>query len=162
VISRDIHVITSGVSCVDASLPRGPGKLFDCKCILLYWTGDYPAQASVSGTHSKTCHWCAFKSSPAPECTRRAWGSYRRYLPQGHPFRRASARFGPVENRPSPEPRTHNDFVQQGQANQRHDVRFRRGEPGVWKKDYPYKAGGCSCKRYAIITLRFKHHVIFT
>jgi hypothetical protein len=54
----------AGIQTIDASIPRGVrGRLFTCHVLLLYWTGDYPAQAKVSGTHDKTCHWCTYDLS---------------------------------------------------------------------------------------------------
>ena len=61
-----------GFTVVDSTIPKGqPGHLFRCKCILLYFTGDYPALAKASGTHDKCCHWCEYKSEPSPETNRR-------------------------------------------------------------------------------------------
>lgn len=131
---------------VDASVPRGyPGHRFTCRSILLYWTGDYPAQAAVSGTHSKTCHWCKLKSAPAPEITRRVWGDYRTFLPEDHRLRGPSAQFGPAETRPPQPSRTHEEFVQQGKANERHHALLQDPDArknGIYKKDYPYKTTG--------------------
>jgi hypothetical protein len=77
----------NGVPTTDFSYPEGaPGRKFRCHVMLLFWTGDYPAQALVSGTHSKTCHWCTLKSTHAPEVSRRCWGDYRCYLPDNHPL----------------------------------------------------------------------------
>ena len=118
---------------MDASIPRGqPHRHFRCKCVLLYWTGDYPAQAKVSGTHDKTCHWCVHKSTHAPEVNRRCWGSYRQFLPDGHHFRDAGP-FGEVESRPIPRPRNHDGFVADAEANVNHTG---------YKKDAPYKHTG--------------------
>lgn len=70
-----------GVRTVDASVPPSrPGRIFRCRVCLLLWTGDYPAQAAVSGTHSKCCHWCNYKSVHTPEVNRQCWGDYRRFL----------------------------------------------------------------------------------
>lgn len=70
---------------VDHSVRVGQsGRRFRCKAILLFWTGDYPAQAKVSGTHAKVCHWCSMKSKHAPEINRRCWDDFRRYL-RTHP-----------------------------------------------------------------------------
>jgi hypothetical protein len=71
---------TLGIKTIDASVPRGDGRLFRCHVILLFWTGDYPAQASVSGMNSKRCHWCTLKAEHAPEVTRMMWRGMRRYL----------------------------------------------------------------------------------
>ena len=109
-----------------------PDYTFQCRVILLYWTGDYPALALVSGTHSKMCHWCRMVSVHSPEITRRCWCDYRRYLPSDHPWRRHGA-FGAPETRPSPEPRNHPGYVADAVANINH-----RG----YKKDRPYKTTG--------------------
>jgi hypothetical protein len=85
-----LHAYTRGIKATDASVPVGcPGRVFRCHAALLYWTGDYPAQAAVSGMHSKCCHWCTMKSKPAPEVTRRLFNEFRRYLrksPKLHTF----------------------------------------------------------------------------
>ena len=124
---------TKGVTVCDATVAVShPDYVFQCRVILLYWTGDYPAQAAVSGTHSKTCHWCRHKSVHAPEINRRCWCDYRRFLPEGHELRQ-HASFGPPEHLPPPEPRDHDSFVADAVAN----LRWR----GT-KKDAPYKATG--------------------
>jgi hypothetical protein len=70
-----------GYKVTDASVAPGePGRSFRCHVCLLFWTGDYPAQASVSGMHSKCCHWCDTKSKHAPEVNRRMWNEARRFL----------------------------------------------------------------------------------
>ena len=110
-----------GVRVTDATIPKGhDGHQFNCRVCLLFWTGDYPAQAAVSGTHSKTCHWCHHKSQSAPEISRRTWGEYRRFLPDEHPMRRRSGFFGPTEQRPPPVTRTHDSFVNDGKRNVEH------------------------------------------
>ena len=122
-----------GVRVSDYAAPTGSvDRRFWCRACLLYWCGDYPAQALVSGTHSKTCHWCTLKSVHAPEVSRRCWGTYRRYLPSDHPFR-VNPDFGCVEERPAPATRTHAEFVEDARANER------------WRganKDAPYKSSG--------------------
>ena len=84
VVAGMTALAAAGVPCVDASVVQpGPGlprKHFRCHCCLLFWTGDYPAQAKVSGMHDKCCHWCEVKSAPAPEINRRVWTGQRRYL----------------------------------------------------------------------------------
>ena len=78
VIVNDLRAAyVPGVRCLDASIPRGvaggtrmygtyhtnthtntqshtSGRRFDCKALLLYWCGDYPAQAKVSPSFSLT------------------------------------------------------------------------------------------------------------
>lgn len=125
---------THGISTTDFSYDEGaPGRKFRCKVILLFWTGDYPAQALVSGTHSKTCHWCTLKSTAAPEITRRCWGDYRCYLPDSHPMRR-DATYGRPETRPPPPSRTHEDFFTHGRAQEEYkgpEVRSPYKESGI-------------------------------
>jgi len=87
----------------------------------------------VSGTHSKTCHWCTFKSTHAAEVNRQCWGEYRRFLPKPHDYRDASATFGPLEDRDPPPVRTHEQFVADAIANETHVG---------YKKDRPYKTTG--------------------
>jgi hypothetical protein len=109
-----IGAYKDGVVCVDSTIARdSPGRVFRCRVCLLFWTGDYPAQAAVSGTHSKTCHWCNKKSETSPETSRRVWAGYREYLPFGHEMRDASAFYGPEENGNPPTPRTHDEFAKQ-------------------------------------------------
>jgi hypothetical protein len=110
-----------------------PLDVYMCvQVILLFWTGDYPALALVSGTHSKTCHWCHYMSAHAPEVSRRCWGDYRCFLPGQHPFRR-NANYGPVENGPPPATRTQEDFIRDGLASEAY-----RGP----KSRAPYKTSG--------------------
>ena len=66
-----------GETVVDSTRSLGdPDRVFRCRVMLLYFTGDYPAIAAVSGTHSKTCHWCEHKSSAAPEVNRRRFDQH--------------------------------------------------------------------------------------
>ena len=124
---------TKGVVAADTSIGAGQADhLFRCRVMLLFWTGDYPAQALSSGTHSKTCHWCTHKSVHAPEVNRRCWCDYRRFLPADHELR-MHARYGAPETRPPPDPRTHAGFVADAVENVTH-----RG----FKKDAPYKRSG--------------------
>lgn len=70
-----------GVFCTDSSIPRGLGRRhFFCRCILLCWTGDYPAQAACAGMQSKCCHWCEFKGSYVAAVNRTCWQDHRRFL----------------------------------------------------------------------------------
>ena len=121
-----------------------PNREFNCKCILPLWTGDYPGQAAVSGTHSKCCHWCTAKSSAAPEVNRRVWDGYRSHLPARHPMREPSGFYDSRDDNPVPPVRTHAQYVSDGLANQAHRDRLLDGGPearrlGIFKKDYPYK-----------------------
>ena len=124
---------TEGVTACDSTVPiTSLDYVFQCRVILLYWTGDYPAQAMISGTHSKTCHWCRHKSCHAPEINRRCWCDYRRYLPEGHTLRTHGS-FGVPEHLPPPSARDHAGFVDDALANRRHT--------GA-KKYAPYKSTG--------------------
>lgn len=128
-----VQAYREGIAVTDYSMARGsPGRKFRCKVMMLFWTGDYPAQALVSGTHSKTCHWCRMKSVHAPEINRRCWCDYRRYLPSDHPMRK-HADYGKVETRSPPTLRTHKKFVKDACANMQH-----RG----YKSHAPYKTTG--------------------
>ena len=70
-----------GIFTTDSTVSPGrPGRHFRCKCVLLFWTGDYPAQALVSGMHSKCCHWCHFKGDYIPEVNRKCWLDHRQCL----------------------------------------------------------------------------------
>jgi hypothetical protein len=111
------------------------GRVFVCKGILLNWNGDYPAQTKCAGTHDKVCHWCSYKSEPAPEINRRKWASFRRWLPAQHPYR-TDGRFGPTESQRPPEHRTHQGYIDDGTAQQEH-VKARRP-----KTSAPYKTTG--------------------
>jgi hypothetical protein len=141
-----LHAYSPGVRVLDASVPSGhEGRHFRCKCLLLFWTGDYPAQSSVTGQHSKTCHWCQKKSTAAPEVSRRVWDGYRQYLPMNHPWRKASAKFGKAETREPIPPRTHEEFVDSAKSNARHLALLRLPDArsnGYFKKDLPYKTTG--------------------
>jgi hypothetical protein len=87
-----VHV---GIPTIDSTRALDdPGRHFVCKGILLNWNGDYPAQSKCAGTHDKVCHWCTYKSEPAPEINRRKWGSFRQWLPPDHRYR-TDNRFGP-------------------------------------------------------------------
>ena len=138
-----LRVYYKGVRCEDASIPvHQAGRFFRCKCILLFWTGDYPAQAAVSGTHSKCCHWCTLRAEWTPEITRGCWGGYRRYLPDGHPMKEYSVLMGTAEVREAPAMRTHDEFVAQGLAQESHTG---------YKKDQPWLTTGvkeCSPLRF--------------
>jgi hypothetical protein len=92
-----------------------------CRVCLLCWCGDYPAQAKVSGTHDKICHWCTYKSQPAPEINRQQWCDFRRYLPADHRFRKDVVRFGSVESRPPSALRTHATFLRDAVSQERYN-----------------------------------------
>jgi hypothetical protein len=135
VMTDDLYrAYTHGISTTDFSYSTGElHRRFRVKVILLFWTGDYPALALVSGTHSKTCHWCRMKSTHAPEVSRRCWGDYRCMLPLHHQFRNHGM-YGPPEDRPPPASRTHEEFVASGQANESYNgpkVRAPYKESGI-------------------------------
>lgn len=114
--------------------PGQPGRFFRCRVCLLCWTGDYPALAAVSGTHSKCCHWCTLRSEHAPEISRRAWLGYRRWLPEDDAWREYTPGLFPdAEREPAPPPRTHEQFVDDANAEEGHNG---------YKKDAPYKTTG--------------------
>ena len=146
VVVDDLLGAYKGVPCKDSTvMPGRPQHRFMCRTLLLYWTGDYPAVSAVSGTHSKTCHWCRKKSSAAPEVQRRIWDGYRKYLPAGHALRSASAFNGPQEDDPPPLPRTHAEFVRGGRANEDHMRQIGlpgAREKGIFKNNLPYKETG--------------------
>jgi len=99
-----------GVPCVDSTIaPALQGHRFHCKVCQLLWTGDFPAQCKVTGSHTKTCHWCHFKSDKfCPEINRRVWGGFRSYLPADDPDRR-DVKFGAECLTTCPAHRTHED-----------------------------------------------------
>ena len=51
IIADDLlGVYSHGTKVADATALNAP-LTFTCRACLLFWTGDYPAQAAVSGTH---------------------------------------------------------------------------------------------------------------
>jgi hypothetical protein len=68
----------------DASLPRDhPERVFKLRAILLYWCGDYPALAEVSGFSHGTpnngmCHWCQLNTVHDHDTNSRVYGGYYR------------------------------------------------------------------------------------
>lgn len=101
-----------GVPVVDSTYPEGAaGRRFNCRVLQLLWSGDFPALCKVSGSHEKCCHWCHYKSKYSPEINRRAWGDFRRWLPEDHADRTAIA-FGPPCHDPPPAHRTHQEYEQ--------------------------------------------------
>ena len=145
-VNSDVIPRASGIPCIDASIPRGvpgAGRLFTCKVLLLYWCGDFPAICKVSGTHEKVCHWCEHKPSHQADVNRLVWGGFRSYLPEGHPWRRASGIYGPACTDDAPPPRTHENFVAQGVANEEYMERVRvKSHPRVYKSNAPWKETG--------------------
>jgi hypothetical protein len=158
IITNDLYkAYAKGVKCIDATVPRNmSSRKFRCHCILLYWTGDYPALAKVSGMHDKCCHWCTYKSEPAPEISRRIFRDFRRYLPKDHPLRDYHG--GDADNSPrdaelrDPPPlRTHEQMCADGKANEVHGERVLRKE--AYKNAAPYKHTGIR----TLSALRFLH-----
>ena len=94
--------------------------------------GDYPAQAKVTGTHDKVCHWCRYISEPSPETNRRKWCNFRAFLGEDHPYRTAPY-FGAPCHDQCPPPRTHDGYIADALAQKNH--------VGL-QKDQPYKATG--------------------
>ena len=117
-----IDAYRNGIPVADTTYEPGEdGRNFFCKCLLLFWMGDYPAQCKVSGTHDKMCHWCTYKSEAAPEINRRCWTGARRFLGEHHPFR-TDVMFGPVEHRPAPPNRTHAGMINDALENTQYEV----------------------------------------
>lgn len=82
IIADDLYqAYRTGIFCTDSSIPAHmPSRHFRCKCVLLCWTGDYPAQAQCSGMQSKCCHWCEFKGEYEAAINRKCWSDHRRFL----------------------------------------------------------------------------------
>jgi hypothetical protein len=60
-----------------------PERKFLLRVILLFWCGDYPAQAQVSGFMHGTpnngmCHWCDIKGCHDVDCNSRVYGGFHR------------------------------------------------------------------------------------
>lgn len=109
---------------------------FICRCVLLFWSGDYPAQALASGFKHKgrrCCHWCTIDTPKKDKAMNRSVvSSYRRFLPHSHRWRLELWK-GELEERPPPEPRTHASILQQARENI---------EYTGFKKDAPHKSSG--------------------
>lgn len=76
-----LNAYVRGVTCVDATVKPGlPHRLFVCRAVLLYFTGDYPALAKVSGTHEQMCHWCTRNPGWSPEVSRKCWDGFWMFL----------------------------------------------------------------------------------
>ena len=106
----------------------------------------------MSGTHSKTCHWCRKKSEAAPEISRRCWGGFRANLPDDHHMRGACSEW--KENHDQPPPlRTSDSFAVEGKANEAHVARLllpgARAD-GFMKKNLPYKTTGTKPLAYVL------------
>lgn len=96
-----------------------PERVFICRCKLLFWTGDYPGLALVSGFKHKgkrPCHWCEIVVEQDKSLQRPVFGQYRRYLPLSHSSRLDSWG-GAIEERPPPESRSHAKVVREAKAN---------------------------------------------
>lgn len=134
VLSDDLYrAYNVGIKTIDYSYPReAPGRNFLCKVVLLFWTGDYPANALVSGIHSKTCHWCHVEAVYFPEVSRVCYGDYRCWLQASDP-KRHHGKYGRNEDRPTPLTRTHLEFINEGIRNDQYTGPKNRA---------PYKASG--------------------
>lgn len=70
----------------DNNLPREhPDRVFKLRAILLYWCGDYPGLAEVTGFKHGTpnngmCHWCEIGVDHDKETRSRAYGGFYRYV----------------------------------------------------------------------------------
>ena len=114
-----LHAYQHGVSVRDMSMTTGTmGHHFRCRCILLFWTGDYPAQSSVSGMSSSRCHWCHFQGTYFHEVNRTCFCDHRQFLPTSHPFRR-DRRFGRHMTSVTPESRVHEEVVDDAVRNEK-------------------------------------------
>ena len=96
---------------------------FSCRCMLLFWTGDYPAQGLASGFKHKgrrCCHWCTIDIPKKDKAmNRNVVASYRRFLPNPHRWRLETWQ-GALEERPPPEARTHASIMQHARENMEH------------------------------------------
>ena len=113
---------STGFPCVDSSRELGdPSRYFMCKCVLLYWKGDYPGQGMISGfSHAcmsaMQCHWCKQKS-PWYLRGRALLHHCCQHLPEGHHMRDRPSHglLGrtktPFNEYPPPEARTHDESV---------------------------------------------------
>jgi hypothetical protein len=93
-----------------------PDRRFWIKLILLFWIGDYPAQAKVSNMkHSGkwACHWCMQHFSQIGLVGYNLALRHRRHLSASHTARYSMANTM-AESAPAPAPRTHSATVQQG------------------------------------------------
>lgn len=101
----------------DTTLPRDhPDRNFLLRAILLYWCGDYPALAEVSGfvhacSKNGMCHWCELSARHDHDTNSRVYGGYFRWLVQGHTLRK-----GNTEK--APRPRIHMKVCNEAQANE--------------------------------------------
>ena len=137
IICDDLYAAyTTGHDITDFSVPRGlDGRDFLCRCVLLFWTADYPGAGYARGMTSSgkhCCHWCTLDSGPKDKSISRCvYDQFRRYLPQAHPYR-VEPSFGPVETRAAPEIRTHAQIVSNGKRNIEY-LGSQTGENAPWK-----------------------------
>lgn len=110
-----IRTLTStGFNVIDSSMPKHhPDRKFNCKALMLLWTGDRPAQCKVAGLSLKRCHWCHYRPMWSRACNRLVWGDYRSFLPKVplHPYRTSSS-FGRPCLLDPPVHRSHESFLQ--------------------------------------------------
>jgi hypothetical protein len=73
---------TRGYEVVDWSRSvNQPDRVFTCKCILLFYTGDYPGISKCSGCKENHCHWCTSNPDYDVSISRKNWGTeFRRFL----------------------------------------------------------------------------------
>ena len=103
VLADDLLHWQDGDYVEDTSLDEGhQDRQFLLRTCLLYWSGDYPGLAEVSGfihgtaTHGM-CHWCELIGTHNMETGSRNFAGFCRWMEQGDPRRR-----GNTESRPRP------------------------------------------------------------
>jgi hypothetical protein len=106
-----------GKMVTDYSKPvHDPQHHFCLRAILLYWCGDYPGLGEATNfVHEgyNACHWCKIKGNHSAGLSRMVYKDYRRYCDMDDALRQ-DMRWGSVEERPPPQPRTHAQSVQEG------------------------------------------------
>ena len=100
-----------------SKLPDDPQYRFCLRAILLLWCGDYPGLGEATNfVHAcgyNACHWCKMKGEHSAGLSRTMYKEYRRYCDHNDALRQ-DMRWGFVETRSAPPPRTHEETVQQG------------------------------------------------
>ena len=107
-----------GKMVTDFSKPSDdPQYRFCLRAILLLWCGDYPGLGEATNfVHAcgyNACHWCKMKGEHSNGLARTVYKDYRRYCDEDDALRQ-DMRWGSVETRSAPPPRTHEESVQQG------------------------------------------------
>ena len=120
-----------------------PGAIFNCRVVLLFCVGDYPAQGTFSGfQHSggPFCHWCTIKGLWRDGLKRTTCACNRSYLPPGHRLRKKQYS---LSNRPSfehdetesqPPVRTHEKVVADARATNAHKAAKKAKDKSPHKK----------------------------